>query len=59
MSEHIGFWTDLGGKIGPPIFSGTLVACLLSSRFELMHGSLLGLGLGLIVLSHRRQYHRG
>lgn len=57
MAKHKSFWFDLGGKIGPAIFSATLVSCLLSSRFEIVHGALLGVGLLLIFLEHRSTYH--
>ena len=52
-----GFWLELSGKIGPPIFAGALVASLVSGRFELVHGRLLGVGLLLILLNHWRAYH--
>ncbi|MFT4513436.1 MAG: hypothetical protein ACI89X_001341 [Planctomycetota bacterium] len=58
MHNHKSFWFDLGGKIGPAIFSATLVGCLLSSRLEILHGILLGTGLLLIYLEHRATYHR-
>ena len=46
------FWWDLAGKIGPPIVAATLVACLLSSKFEFLHLVLLGGGMLLIWLNH-------
>jgi len=54
-----GFWADLAGRIGAPIFAATLVGCLLSDRFETTHGVLLAVGLALIAWSHRREYHTG
>ena len=36
-----GFWLELSGKVGPPIFAGALVASLVSGRFELVHGRLV------------------
>lgn len=59
MHKHKSFWFDLGGKVGPAIFSATLVGCLLSSRFEILHGVLIGIGLLLIYLEHCSMYHRG
>jgi len=32
------------GKLGPPLFGGTLVACLLAWKFEWLHAVLLGSG---------------
>ena len=60
QSEHVNFLFDLCGRVGAPIFSATLVACLLSRRFELAHGVLLGVGFALIILEHWRvHHHRG
>lgn len=56
--DHQNFWLELGGKVGPPIFSATLVGCLLSGEFELIHGILLGIGLALIGLQHWYTFHR-
>jgi hypothetical protein len=55
--QHPGFWTDLAGKVGAPIFAATLVACLLAGNFESIHGILMGVGLALIGASHWRVYH--
>jgi hypothetical protein len=55
--RHPGFWSDLAGKVGAPIFAATLVACLLSGSFEMIHGVLIGAGLCLIGVGHRRIYH--
>ncbi len=49
---------DLAGKLGPPIFAATLVACLLSQEFDVLHLLLLGVGLGLIGMHHRHADHR-
>ena len=46
------FLIDLAGKIGPPIFSGTLVGCILSSKFETVHGVLMGVGIALISVNY-------
>jgi hypothetical protein len=54
---HPGFWPDLAGKVGAPIFAATLVACLLSGNFEMIHGVLMGAGLLLIGVGHWRIYH--
>ena len=56
--EHVNFWIDLGGKVGPPIFAATLVGCLLSEAFKLTHAVLIGVGLALILVEHRVCYHR-
>lgn len=47
-----GFWWDFAGKVGPPIFAGTLVACLLAGRLAPLHGVLMGVGVALIAASH-------
>ncbi len=59
MAKHPSFWWDFAGKIGPPIFSATLVACLLARRFEPLHGVLLGVAVLLIWVSHWRAHHGG
>jgi hypothetical protein len=58
MASHRGFWVDLSGKIGPPVFAATLVACLLERSFDPMHLALLGVGVALIAGSHWREFHR-
>ena len=58
MSTDPGFVTDFVGKVGAPIFSASLVGCLLSARFELIHGVLIGLGLGMMAFCHWRNHHR-
>ena len=49
-----GFWWEFVGKVGAPIFAATLVAFLLSSEFELLHGALMATGLGMMVVCHWR-----
>lgn len=56
--DHINFWREFLGKVGAPIFAATLVAGLLSGEFTSLHGILLVTGLGMMVLSHAREYHR-
>ena len=51
-NDYPSFWVDLTEKIGPPIVAATLVACLLSGRFEYLHGILLGGGCLLIWVNH-------
>jgi hypothetical protein len=58
MHDHKSFWLDLGGKIGPAVFSATLVGCLLAERFEVIHGVLMGTGLVLIGIEHWYAHHR-
>ena len=42
MNSEMGrFAIALMGKLGPAMFSATLVGCLLSGRFEVIHGVLL------------------
>jgi hypothetical protein len=55
---HPRFWLEFAGRVGPPILAATLVACLLSKRFEPTPILLLGVGLLLIGLSHWRTFHR-
>jgi hypothetical protein len=55
--EHPRFWPDLAAKVGAPIFAATLVACLLSGDFDLIHGILMGAGLLLIGVGHWRIHH--
>ena len=54
--DHISFYWDLSAKLGPPLFSGTLVACLLS-ELAVTHIILLGVGLLMIGLSHWHTFH--
>ncbi|MEE8104526.1 MAG: hypothetical protein V3T86_03225 [Planctomycetota bacterium] len=55
--NHVNFWVDFAGKIGVPIFSATLVGCLLAERARLEHWVLLGIGSALIYLQHRIEHH--
>ena len=42
--DHLNFWWGFIGKVGAPIFSATLVACLLSGEFDPLHGILMVTG---------------
>ena len=55
---NAGFWWDFAGKVGPPIFAGTLVACLLAGRLAPLHGVLMGAGVVLIAVSHWHDHRR-
>ena len=55
--DHINFWREFMGKVGAPVFAATLVACLLSNELKLLHGILMVTGLGMMGLSHFRDYH--
>ena len=54
---HPSFWLDFAGRVGAPLFSGTLVASLLSGEFGGLHGGLLCTGIGLIALHHWGSFH--
>lgn len=56
--DHSSFWWEFVGKVGAPIFAGTLVACLLSEKFAPSHGILMAVGLGMMALCHWRTHHR-
>ena len=56
--DHLNFWWGFIGKVGPPIFSATLVACLLSGEFDPLHGILMVTGLGMMGLCHWRTRYR-
>lgn len=55
--KHTSFWIDLAGRLGPPVFAGTMVACLLADRFQPSHFLLLGGGILLIALNHWYTYN--
>ena len=55
--DHVRFWWEFIGKLGAPIFAATLVASLLSGKLFLIHGILLMVGLGMMVLSHWHDFH--
>ena len=55
---HVGWWSDLAGRIGTPIFAATLVGCLLQEKIELLHIVLLVAGVVLIAIDHVRLYHK-
>ena len=55
--DHVRFWWEFIGKLGAPIFAATLVASLLSGKVVLIHGILLLVGLGMMVLSHWHDFH--
>lgn len=54
---HRSFVVDMLGRIGTPIFCATLVGCLLQNTLEVIHGIMLAVGLGLMYVSHRLEYH--
>ncbi len=56
--NHPSFWTELAGKLGPPIFAATLVACLLQGTFDPLHAVLMGVGLAFIAFDHWVRFHR-
>jgi len=56
--DHINFWREFVGKVGAPIFAATIVAGLLAGEFTVLHGILVVTGLGMMVLSHAREYHQ-
>ena len=58
QESHLPFWKDMAGKLGPPIFAGTLVGCLLQGKSEATHYVLLAVGFALMVVSHRQVFHR-
>ena len=51
------FWWELVGKVGAPIFSATLVVCLLSGEFAISHGVLLAVGFSMMAVCHWRSQH--
>ena len=55
--KHMSFWIELAGSLGPSVFAGTMVACLLADRFLPSHFILLGGGIFLIALNHWYKYH--
>ncbi len=56
--NHVSFWREFIGKVGAPMFTGTLVACLLSGHYAASHGILMGIGLGMMGLGHWSEHHR-
>ncbi len=52
-----GFWWELVGNLGAPVFAGALVACLLSGDLALDHGALMASGFAMMALSHWREHH--
>ena len=59
MHDHKRFIWEFVGKVGVPIFAGTLVACLLARRLELLHVVLMAAGIGMMLLAHWAEHHRG
>ncbi len=53
-----GFWWELIGKTGAPIFAATLVAALLAPEPRLLHAALMATGFGMMGLCHWRTHHR-
>ena len=58
MHDHKRFVWEFVGKVGVPVFAGTLVGCLLSHRLEPMHIVLMAAGLGMMFLDHWVEHHR-
>ena len=58
-THSVSFVSDVLGKLGAPIFSATLVGCLLRDEVSLMHGVLLAVGTALLAFGHWRDHHRG
>ncbi len=56
---HLGFWWEFVGKVGVPLFTATLVGCLLDGEFEPLHGVLLLAGLAMMGLGHWHEHHGG
>ena len=57
--NHVSFWWDFVGRVGTPIFAATLVACLLSGDYQVIHTVLMAVGLVMMALGHWGQHHRG
>ncbi|MEM8883019.1 MAG: hypothetical protein AAGD14_03030 [Planctomycetota bacterium] len=58
MKQHLPFWADLAGKLGPPMLGGTIVGCTLAGKIEVAHWVLLAVAVGLVYVGHRVQFHR-
>ena len=58
MNAHQSFFKGFADRIRPPIFSATLVACLLTRQYEPVHLVLLAVGIGLMWIGHWSEYHR-
>lgn len=56
--KHINFWREFVGKVGAPIFAATLVACLLSGKFQTLHAMLMVVGFGMMAISHWQEHHQ-
>ncbi len=57
--KHRAFPIDMLSKIGTPVFAATLVGCLLKDDVRVIHIILMSIGLGLMYLGHRLEYHGG
>ena len=57
--SHRNFVLDMMMRIGAPIFSGTLVACLLRDDVKVLHIALMSLGITFMWVGHRATYHSG
>ena len=55
--KHRGFWLDLLTKIGVPLFAASLVGCLLKNELHLIHVILMTIGIALVYIGHRLEYH--
>lgn len=56
--KHRSFWLEVMGKLGAPIFAGTLVACFLQRAFDPLHLVLLLTGAALLGVDHWLQHHK-
>ena len=55
--KHRVFVVDMLAKIGTPVFAATLVGCLLKDEVRVVHIVLMSVGLALMYLGHRLEYH--
>ena len=56
--DHTSFIIDLIGRLGPPVFAATMVACLLAGRMQPSHLILMGIGILFIGIHHWYSFHR-
>lgn len=55
--DHVSFHMEFVGRVGPSLFAASLVGCLLSERYEVLHGVLMAAGLGMLWLDHWWRFH--